>query len=202
MVEGPFGKIYRISRYRLFLWACGAMFVYFWFPDYLFTALSAFSWLSWIAPNNVSLSAMTGFNNGLGINPWSTFDWNVLSFNGADPLMVPFFTTANSFMGMFLSGFVIIGAWYTNAWNTAYLPINANHVYDNTGNLYNVSLAVNKQGLFNADRYHSYSPAYLSAANLVVYLFFFSVYPATIVVSRLVRSPGLGQRLPCHSMSS
>ncbi|KAK3346905.1 OPT oligopeptide transporter protein-domain-containing protein [Lasiosphaeria hispida] len=177
-VEGPFKKIYRVSRYKFFLLAFSAMFVYFWLPNYIFTALSAFSWMTWIAPENVTLSTITGFNNGLGFNPWPTFDWNVM-FN-TDPLMVPFFTTANKFIGAFLSAFVVLGLWYSNSLFTGYLPINSNRVFDNTGHYYNVSRAINDKRLFDAESYESYSPAYLSAGNLIVYLFFLAIYPATL----------------------
>ncbi|KAK0649302.1 OPT oligopeptide transporter protein-domain-containing protein [Cercophora newfieldiana] len=177
-VEGPFGKIYHVSRYKFFLLAFVAMYVYFWFPDAIFAAMSRFSWITWIAPTNVMLNAVAGFNNGLGFNPWSTFDWNVIS--GPDPLMVPFFSTLNRFMGQFVSAFVILGLWCSNAWGTAYLPINSNYVYDNSAHRYNVSHIINEKGLFDAGRYESYSPAYLAAGNLTIYLFFFAVYPATL----------------------
>lgn len=182
-VRGPFGMVFRISRYRFFLYAFAAMFVYFWFPDFIFQALSKFSWMTWIAPDNVVLNAITGFNFGLGFNPWSTFDWNILSFGGTDPLMVPFFSTANRFFGSFVSAFVIIGMWFSNAWNTAYLPINTNGVFDNTAQPYNVSRAINDRAWFDENKYASYSPAYLGAGNLVVYGFFFAMYPAILTVS-------------------
>jgi hypothetical protein len=67
--------------------------------------------------------------------------------------------------------------WYTNTWNTGYLPINSNvglnltcvapqylsrfpqRVFDNTGNFYNVSNAVGSNTLFNQTLYENYSPA-------------------------------------------
>ncbi|KAK0630472.1 OPT oligopeptide transporter protein-domain-containing protein [Bombardia bombarda] len=179
-VEGPFRRSYRMSRYKFFLLGLGAMFIYFWFPNHLFTALSAFSWLTWIAPDNLNLSVITGFNNGLGLNPWPTFDWNILNFDGTDPLMVPFFSTINKFFGMAIGGLVIAAFWYSNAYSTAYLPINSNLVYDNTASFYNVSRVIDEKGLFDAAKYEAYSPAYLSAASLVVYLCFFAIYPATL----------------------
>ncbi|KAK0713329.1 OPT oligopeptide transporter protein-domain-containing protein [Lasiosphaeria miniovina] len=179
-VYGPGSVSYFMSRYKFFMCAAGAMFVWFWFPNYIFTALTAFSWLTWIAPNNVNLAAMTGFYSGLGINPWPTFDWNVLSFDGDDPLMLPFFATLNKVLGMVVSCLVIIGMWYSNAYFTSYLPINTNHVYDNTGAPYQVSKALDDKGLYDAAKYGQYSPAYLSAGTLTVYFFFFAVYPASI----------------------
>lgn len=129
-VQSPFRSIWSISRLKWFSLVFGCMFVYFWFPQHIFTALGYFSWISWISPNNVNLDAITGMNGGLGLNPWPTFDWNTLLFDETDPLMVPFVNTFNKWLGQFLSMPVIIGLWYTNAYNTGYFPINDNHVWE------------------------------------------------------------------------
>ncbi|KAI0891286.1 OPT-domain-containing protein [Annulohypoxylon nitens] len=179
-VESPFGKIFTVSRIKFFGITFAAMFVYFWFPNYIFTALSVFSWLTWISPNNVNLSAITGFYNGLGINPWPTWDWNTLLFDQTDPLMIPFFSTLNKFIGAAMACCVIAALWYTNTYNTGYLPINSNRVFDNTGALYNVSNAVDERGLFDATKYAAYSFPFLSAGNISIYLFFFAIYSAII----------------------
>lgn len=67
-----------------------AMFIYFWFPDYIIQAMSYFNWITWIAPNNVKLAAVSGSVTGLGFNPLPTFDWNQLVAI-TDPLISPFF---------------------------------------------------------------------------------------------------------------
>ncbi|UZP36525.1 hypothetical protein NXS19_004341 [Fusarium pseudograminearum] len=157
-VQGPFAKIWRVSRIKFFYVMFGAMFVWFWFPNYIWTSLSNFSWMSWIDPYNRDLNTITGFNNGLGINPFPTWDWNVLLWDSADPLMVPFFSTFNRFVGAFISMWVVLGLWYSNIYNTGYLPINSNRVYDRWGQLYNVTRAINDRGLFDAEKYEDYSP--------------------------------------------
>jgi OPT family small oligopeptide transporter len=182
-VPGPFKRIYNISRYKFFLVAFAAMFVWFWFPNYLFTALSAFSWITWIAPNNLNLNTITGFNNGLGLNPWPTFDWNILLYDETDPLMIPFFSTVNKVIGMVIAGFFIVGFWYNNTYLTSYMPIISNRVFDNKGHAYNVTRAIDARGIFDPVKYAAYSPAYMSAGKLVSYAFFFAIYPATLAVS-------------------
>lgn len=42
-----------------------------------------------------------------------------------DPLVLPAFNIINATIGMFLTGFMILGIYYSNAWYTAYLPINS-----------------------------------------------------------------------------
>lgn len=179
-VIGPMKKVFTASRLKFFGMAFGAMFVYFWFPNYIFQALSIFNWMSWISPTNTNLNVITGMNNGLGVNPLPTFDWNILLFAEQDPLMVPFFNTFNQFVGMFFSMFVILGLWYSNAYNTGYLPINSNRVFDHFGKRYNISRAIDSHGLFDPAKYEAYSPPFLAAGNLTVYLFFFAVYSATV----------------------
>ncbi|KKY16838.1 putative opt oligopeptide transporter [Phaeomoniella chlamydospora] len=179
-VMGPFKTVFNVSRLRFFLYAFAAMFVYFWFPNWMAQFLSYFNWMTWISPNNLNLATVTGSVNGLGLNPLPTFDWNILLYDNQDPLMVPFFNTINKFLGMFCSMFLVLGIWYSNIYNTGYLPINSNRVFDRFGEHYNVSRAINEKGLFDAEKYQAYSPAYLSSANLVIYLLFFAIYAATI----------------------
>ncbi|KAK8848374.1 opt oligopeptide transporter [Apiospora arundinis] len=180
-VQGWFRKVYTMSRYRYFLLAFGGMFLYYWFPYYIFQALSIFSWMTWIAPDNVNLAAITGWNNGLGLNPVSTFDWNTLTaYDGTDPLMVPFFSTCNKVVGSLLAVPAVAALWYSNAWHTGYLPINSNRVFDNTGAPYNVSRITDSHGMLDVDKYQAYSPAYMAAGNLVIYIAFFALYTASL----------------------
>ncbi|KAF7560582.1 hypothetical protein G7046_g3574 [Stylonectria norvegica] len=178
-VRGPLNKIWGWSRLKFFGIAFTAMFCYFWLPNYLFYGLSFFSWMTWIAPNNHDLSTITGTFTGLGVNPIPTLDWNVVTL-AVDPLMVPFFSTFNIFMGTFLTLFVVVGFYFGNVYDTAYLPINSNHVYDHFGQLYNVTSILDSRGIFDAEKYEAYSPPFLSAGSNVTYLSFFAVYTATI----------------------
>jgi len=94
--------------------------------------------------------------------------------------MVPAFSTLNRALGMFLFGFVILGVWYTNTWNTGYLPINTNRVYDHFGKRYKVLQAINEKGMYDHEKYMNYSAAYLGAANAIVYGCFFAIYSAAV----------------------
>lgn len=170
-----------VSRYKFFFIVFSVMFVYFWIPDYLFPALSLFAWMTWIAPNNFNLNTITGSQGGLGFNPISSFDWNVLT-SYAQPLAYPFFAFSQQFMGTFLGGLIIVALYYSNTRWTAYLPINSSGIFDNTGNPYNISRVVKPgTGYLNDTAYAEYSPAFYSAGNLLVYGAFFAFYPLTML---------------------
>ncbi|KAL6877633.1 OPT oligopeptide transporter domain-containing protein [Trichoderma longibrachiatum] len=172
---------WRLSRYKFFFIFFSGMFVYFWLPDFIFPALSYFAWMTWIAPNNFNLNIITGSTNGLGFNPISTFDWNVLSAYSY-PLAYPFFAFFQQFLGTLLAGLIIIALYYTNTNWSAYLPINSSGIFDNTGNSYNITRVIGAgTGILDENAYEQYSPAFYSAGNLVVYGAFFAFYPLTMV---------------------
>ncbi|PVH13554.1 OPT family small oligopeptide transporter [Candidozyma duobushaemuli] len=168
-----------ISRYSFFFAVFAFSFLWFWVPDYLFTALSSFNWITWIAPNNLNLATITGMSSGLGLNPISTFDWNIMSMNS--PLAIPFFAQLNNFCGMIIGFFVIIGLWWTNYKWTAYLPINSNQIFTNKGEIYQVQSVLSEKGTLDQAKYEEVGPPFYSAANLVVYGAFFAVYPLNVV---------------------
>jgi hypothetical protein len=65
------------------------------FPSYLFTALSTFSWVCWITPNNAKVNQMFGVTHGLAMGVL-TFDWGqITSFNGS-PLPTPWWAAAHT----------------------------------------------------------------------------------------------------------
>lgn len=170
---------WKISRYNFFFVAFVASFLWFWFPDFVFTALSTFDWITWIAPNNLNLATVTGSQTGLGLNPITTFDWNVISYNA--PLAIPFFSTANQYIGSLIAFFCILGVWYSNYKWTAFLPINSNALFTNTGASYRVTKILNSDNLIDPAKYAKYGPPFYTAANLVVYGAFFAIYPFSFI---------------------
>jgi hypothetical protein len=113
---------------RWFTYCFGAMFVYYWFPGYIIQAMAYFNWMTWIAPDNVNLAAVTGSFIGLGLNPLPTWDWYQLTVV-TDPLINPFYSIFNRFLGMLITAPIILAIWYTNTWNTAYISINEHIIW-------------------------------------------------------------------------
>jgi OPT oligopeptide transporter protein len=63
-------------------------------PSYLFTALSYFSWVCWIAPNDVKINQLFGVTHGLSMG-LITFDWGQITAFTGPPLLFPWWTAAN-----------------------------------------------------------------------------------------------------------
>ncbi|KAK9450478.1 OPT oligopeptide transporter protein-domain-containing protein [Limtongia smithiae] len=162
-----------ITKYKFFWTIFICSFVYFFLPDYLFTALSSFNWMTWIAPQNKALAFVTGSKMGLGFNPWTTFDWSVINYT--TPLVVPFFALANRWTGVFVGGLVVIGIYWSNYKYTAYFPPNNSNVYDRYGVKYNLTRVIT-DGVFDAELYRNYSQAYIGAGNLTMLGSYYAMY--------------------------
>lgn len=154
-----------MSRYKFFLLSFGAMFVWFWFPEHIVSATSLFNWLAWIAPENFTLTAITGLKKGLGFNPFPTMDWNIVTYN-VEPLLVPFHVTINMFIGALLGGVAIVAMNWSNTYYTGYLPINTNTMFDHNATKYNVSAILDENGLLDEEKYQAYSPVYIAASSI------------------------------------
>lgn len=169
-----------MPRYKYYFLMTGAAFAFFFLPGFLFGALSIFSWICWIAPNNVPVNQLFGVASGLGMSVL-TFDWTQISWIGS-PLMVPWWAEVHVFFGFVLFYWILVPIfYYTNVWNFAYFPISANEPYDRHGQQYNVSLIMTADHRFNLTAYDEYSPLYLPATYAMTYLLAFALSTCVIV---------------------
>ncbi|KAL4885992.1 OPT oligopeptide transporter protein-domain-containing protein [Aspergillus karnatakaensis] len=153
---------WKISRYAFFTLTFCVSFCWYWFPDLIFPALSNFNFPCWIKPDSAVVNQVFGMKSGMGLLP-ITLDWSQISYVGS-PLLVPTWAVFNVFGGLvFWIWIVAVAFYYTNVWNTAYLPFQSSKVFDNTGVVYNVSRIVNAASGYKLDvaKYEEYSPVYM-----------------------------------------
>ncbi|CAI7641429.1 unnamed protein product [Penicillium pancosmium] len=159
---------WRISRLRFFLFVTGGGFLWYFFPGLIFTALSYFTWVCWIAPKNVVVNHLFGMQTGLGLSP-ITFDWSQIAYN-TNPLLSPSWAAINVFAGFAFFFWIIVPIlYYTNVWFTAYLPLMTSDVYDRTGALYDTARVIAADHSLDETAYRNYSPPYLGATFAFVY---------------------------------
>ncbi|SCU93362.1 LAME_0F03532g1_1 [Lachancea meyersii CBS 8951] len=170
-----------ISRLKFFLivFICG--FVYYWFPGFIFQALSYFAWITWIKPNNVVLNQVFGASTGLGLFPL-TFDWNQIAGYIGSPLIPPVGAIFSILLSMIAIFWIVVPAvHYSNVWYGKYLPISDSASYDRFQNVYQVKKIITENLSFDKAAYEQYSPLYLSAAFAISYGLSFASMTATIM---------------------
>jgi len=169
-----------ISRFRHFMYVFTGAFFFFFLPGYLFQALSVFSWICWIAPNNVALNQVFGIASGLGMSVL-TFDWTEISWIGS-PFWVPWWAEVHIFAGFVMFYWILTPIlYYTNTWSFAHFPMFGSQPYDRFGHTYKVSQVLTAQDTFNMTAYEEYSPLYLPAAFAMTYLLAFALSTCVIV---------------------
>ncbi|THG97283.1 hypothetical protein EW145_g7646 [Phellinidium pouzarii] len=180
-----------VSRERFFIYVFGGATCYYFFPGYIFTALSFFSWwyVSFRSPllqgRNIEslpkkLNQLFGYNSGLGMST-ITFDWTQITYTGS-PLATPWWAEANIFAGfLFFFWFLTPILYYKNVWFSAFMPILSSGSYDNTGAAYNVTNILTPDATLDVDKYHSYSPLFLSTTFAISYGLSFAGITSTIV---------------------
>ena len=169
-----------ISRERFFLYVFIGSFVWYFFPGYIFQALSFFNWVCWIAPNNVVVNQLFGYYTGLGMS-LVTFDWSQISYV-VSPLATPWWASANVAAGFAFFFWIIAPIlYYTNTWYAKYMPMSSRTSYDRFGNSYNVSEILTPESTLDLSKYEAYSPLFLSTTFALSYGLSFAAITATIV---------------------
>ncbi|CAL1708066.1 unnamed protein product [Somion occarium] len=168
-----------ISRERFFFYAFTASALWYILPGYLFSALSMFNWVCWIAPDNVVVNQLFGYSSGLGMSI-ITFDWSQIVYIGS-PLATPWWAEANIFAAFAFFFWILTPLlYYTNTWYAQYMPISSRTSFDNSGHVYNVTRIINADHTFNVEKYKTYSPLFLSTTFAIAYGLSFASITATI----------------------
>ncbi|KAI9457240.1 OPT oligopeptide transporter [Lactarius psammicola] len=169
-----------ITRGRFFVYVFIGYFCYNFLPSYLFTALSSFSWVCWIAPNNAKVNQLFGVTHGLAMGVL-TFDWGQITAFTGSPLPSPWWAAAHTGIAVaFFAWFLVPILYYTNTWYSGFLPMASSRSFDNTGSPYNVSRIINEDSSFNLDAYRAYSPLFISATFAISYALSFASITATL----------------------
>ncbi|KAG0697046.1 OPT oligopeptide transporter protein-domain-containing protein [Suillus ampliporus] len=138
------GQLGGISRERFFVYVFTGAFLWYFFPGYLFQALSWFTWVTWIWPDDPG-----DYVHGMGMSV-ITFDWAQIAYNGS-PLAMPWWATANVMFGF------VVFYWIFNL----FISISSRTSFDNRQKTYNVTRILTPTRTFNATAYKEYSPIFI-----------------------------------------
>ena len=166
--ENTIANGWRISRWKFFFTVWLSAFLFYFVPGLLFPALSYFSIVTWFWPKNVVVANLFGVASGLGLFP-VTFDWAQIAYIGS-PLLTPFWAAMNVVGGLVLVMWIIAPiAYYNNVFFSSYMPILSSSVFDNTGNIYDVSKILTSEFLFDKTAYENYSRVFLPITYVLSY---------------------------------
>ncbi|KAJ4416946.1 hypothetical protein N0V85_002063 [Neurospora sp. IMI 360204] len=159
---------WKMTRWKFFMVVFLAGFLFYFGPGLLFPALSYFNVITWFAPKNVVVANLFGVVSGLGLFPM-TFDWAQVAYIGS-PLLTPFWAAMNVVGGLVVVMWIVAPiAYYSNWFYSSYMPILSAAVFDNTGQVYDVSKVLTKDFVLDREAYSKYSRVFLPITYVLGY---------------------------------
>ncbi|KAJ7366408.1 small oligopeptide transporter, partial [Mycena albidolilacea] len=171
-----------LSRGRFFAYAFLGSFAWHFFPGYIFQALSYFSWVTWIRPNDPVVAQLFGYNSVTSGMSIITFDWSQIALAGS-PLVTPWWAQVNIFGGFLVFfWFLVPVLYFTNTWYGRFMPY---ATYDNQMHFYNVSAILTPESTLDLEAYRNYSPLFISSTFAMAYGTAFASITATVMHTML-----------------
>ncbi|GFY90106.1 oligopeptide transporter 4 [Actinidia rufa] len=170
----------RMSRARFFLIALFCSFSWYLVPGYLFTTLSSISWVCWAFSKSVTAQQIGSGMRGLGLGAL-TLDWTIVSYLSS-PLIWPFFSIVNVFLGYTLITYIVIpiAYWGLDVYGAKKFPIFSSHLFTDQGQRYNMSAIVNKKFEIDMVQYEKQGRINLSMFFALSYGFGFAAIASTL----------------------
>lgn len=163
---------WKASRYKFFLLAFIASFVWYWFPGFIFTGLSYFSIVLWGSGtrNNHVVNSLFGVSSGIGLLPIS-FDYTQISqAMSGSVFATPYWVVANTYGSVFLFFIILLPIlYYTNTYDAKYMPMISSSTFDNKQNKFNVTKILNPDYSINFEKYKAYSSINVPFSYLLSY---------------------------------
>ncbi|KAL6184520.1 hypothetical protein ACLB2K_045921 [Fragaria x ananassa] len=160
----------RMSRGKFFLIALVCSFSFYIVPGYLFMTIGTISWICWLYPKSITAQQIGSGMRGLGIGSL-TLDWSVIASYLGSPLISPFFAIVNITVGFMLIMYVVLPTayWGFNLYNAKNFAIFSKNLFDDNGQIYNVTAIVN-------DKFEIDMPAYKQQGHVNLSVFFSLTY--------------------------
>ncbi|XP_019152874.1 PREDICTED: oligopeptide transporter 4-like [Ipomoea nil] len=170
-----------MSRAKFFMIALACSFCWYLFPGYLFQTLQSISWVCWAFPKSVTAQQIGSGMNGFGVGAF-TLDWATIASFLFSPLISPFFTVANIFVGYVTIMYVVVPIcyWGFNLYDAKNFPIYSSHLFTAQGQKYNISAIVNDQFELDKAQYAKQGTVHLSIMFILTYGFGFAKIASTI----------------------
>ncbi|KAE8662727.1 Oligopeptide transporter 6 [Hibiscus syriacus] len=170
-----------LNQFFLLVLICS--FAYYVLPGYLFSTLTSFSWVCWLAPKSVLVQQLGSGLKGLGIGSFG-LDWATISSYLGSPLASPWFATANIAVGFFLVMYVMtpLSYWF-DVYKAKNFPIYSSKLFKSNGELYDILSIVDPMFHLDKEAYGRDGRVHLSTFFAMTYGIGFATLTATISMS-------------------
>ncbi|KAJ7924699.1 OPT oligopeptide transporter [Mycena leptocephala] len=161
---------------------CTAVFVWQFFPEYIFPMTAALAPLCWIDGHNKAASFVGSGMGGMGTLNVSNITSSVIT--------QPFFVQAILFTGFVITMWILVPiAYFGNMWGSPNFSVMSNGVFTKNGSAYPFASLLTKDGQFNQTRYDRVGLAYAGAQYLWCIFFAYAAFISSFVWMALFAGP-------------
>lgn len=170
-----------MSRAKFFVIALICSFAWYVVPGYLFSTITAFSWVCLVFPKSITAQQLGSGMNGLGIGAF-TLDWATVTSYLSSPLTNPFFSIFNIFIGYIIMVYITIpiAYWVLNIYNARTFPIFSTSLFRANGVTYDITKIVNDKFEIDMAAYQQQGKVNLTMFFALSYGFGFATIAATL----------------------
>ncbi|KAL3515453.1 hypothetical protein ACH5RR_022355 [Cinchona calisaya] len=171
----------RMTRAKFFVIALICSFSWYLVPGYLFSTLTSISWVCWVFSKSVTAQQIGSGMSGLGIGAL-TLDWSAVASFLFSPLISPFFSIVNVFVGYMLIIYIVIPVsyWGLDLYGAKRFPIFSSYLFTAQGQKYDIVAIVNNNFELDLTKYEEQGQIHLSTFFALTYGFGFATIASTL----------------------
>lgn len=167
-------------RFKFFMLATGASFLYYFLPGFVAPFLASVSLLCLFAPQNRLLNQIGSGTKGFGLFSFA-FDWQTIVSYLGSPLITPFWAQVNIIVGfVFVCWLLVPIGYYTNVWDAQSFPIVSTQTFHSNGTEYSSLSLINDALRLNQTSHDFNGPLRLSYFFAISYGMGFAALSALI----------------------
>ncbi|KAJ7730150.1 OPT oligopeptide transporter [Mycena metata] len=169
-----------------FWYICIAVFVWQFFPEYIFPMTAALAPICWIGGHNKAANFVGSGMGGMGV---LNFTLNVSNITSSI-ITQPFFVQAILFTGFIVTMWILVPiAYFGNLWGSPTFSVMSNGVFTKNGSAYPFASMLTKDGQLNQTRYNEVGVAYAGAQYLWCLFFAYAAFISSFVWMALFAGP-------------
>ncbi|KAK9763427.1 OPT superfamily [Basidiobolus ranarum] len=176
------------KQMKIFWFVLAGVFVWEFFPEYIFPFTSSLAVLCWIAPYNDTVAFVGSGLGGMGVLNF-TLDWSNIT---SSIMLYPWWTQVTIFAAFVLNVWILVPmSYFGNLWGGRDFPIMSNKLFTGEGSKYPFQKLITSDLKFNETAYAEYGPVYMGSYNLWTIFFGYCTFISAFMYIGLFAGPKL-----------
>ncbi|ORX95574.1 hypothetical protein K493DRAFT_282725 [Basidiobolus meristosporus CBS 931.73] len=174
------------KQMKVFWMVLAGVFVWEFFPQYIFPFTSSLAVLCWFAPYNDTVSFVGSGLGGMGVLNF-TLDWANITSN---IMLYPWWTQVTGFVAFVISVWILVPmSYFGDLWRGREFPIMSNKLFTASGERYPFQKLMTAEMKFNETAYEEFGPVYMGTYQMWMLFFGYCTFISAFMYIGLFAGP-------------